>query len=416
MSKLAINGGTPVRTEDFPEWPVYDEKDYSALKRVLESRRWFSGMLGSDEESEVGKFEKEFREHLKVNHVAAVSNGSAALEISLKSVGVGAGDEVIIPAYTFVATATAVLRNNAVPIMVDIEPDYYCIDPDEIEAAITSKTAAIVPVHFGGQIANMDRINSIAESHEIPVVEDAAHAHGSVYKGKYAGNFGDAGCFSFQESKVLTSGEGGAVVTNDDGLDRLVRSYRSCGRNEGRHWYEHFRLGGNYRMTEFQGALLQSQLDRLPDQVRKRTRNGKFLSDSIAKIAGFDPVKDSPGMDQNSHYYYIVNIDRDVFPEADKRTLIDALNAEGIPANEGYPFPLTENAMFREENWDKYGSPYTSDYYGKEYNVKEFGIPVTERACRDTIIIPQRVLLADREEVQDVVDSFAKLSSELISG
>jgi len=408
--KLAIKGGKPVRKKPFPNWPIFGKSEKEALLRVLKSRKWFAGMLGSDEDSEVAKFEKSFAQYLGTKHVIAVSSGSAALEIALKSVGVGVGDEVIVPAFTFIATATSVLQINAIPIIVDIEPTYYCVDPERVEETITEKTVAIIPVHFGGQVAQMEKLLEIAKKHDLSIIEDAAHAHGSIYKGRKAGTFGKVGCFSFQESKTMTAGEGGAIVTQDDQVAELARSYRSCGRERGRSWYEHYRLGWNYRMTEFQGALLLAQLDRLQIQVRKRTENARFLSDLIDEIPGFLPVHDSPEMEQNGHYYYVVRIDRNYFPNLKKEKVIKALNSEGIPCHGGYLFSLQKNPMFRRENWDKHGFPYTSKYYGRQFDPTSVQTPIADRACRDIIIIPQRVLLAERKDMQDVAAAFYKVS------
>jgi len=413
MTKLAINGGKPLRSEPFPDWPIFGLEEEKALKRVLRSRKWFSGMLGSDKGSEVASFEKKFADYNDSKYGIAVANGSAALEIALKSIGVGPKDEVIIPAYTFIATATAVIRNNAIPVIVDIQPSTYCIDPDELRAAITDKTGAIVPVHFGGQVAEIDAICEIAEENGIPIVEDACHAIGSTFKGTKAGSFGKAGCFSFQESKTITSGEGGIIVTDDEDTFEKARSYRSCGRDPGENWYRHFRVGWNYRITEFQAAILNVQLNRYPDQIRKRAKNSNYLNTGIKEIPGFSPVTDSPKMGLNCHYYYMVKVNLDYFELDNKQRMVHTLNAEGIPAHEGYPFPITENPLFhssREENDD---FPNSYEYYTHNYEPPNCETPVTKKLANTTIFIPHEVLLGTRSDMDDITAAFKKVSKNL---
>jgi len=198
--KLALKGGGKIRKKPFFKWPMFDQCEEKGLLEVLESRRWFSGYLGGDPGSKVAEFETKFAQYQGAKYAIAVASGAAALEVTLRSLGIGAGDEVIVPAYTFIATATAVMNVNAVPIIVDIEPNHLCIDPEAIVKAITFHTKTVIPVHYGGQIADMERLIEIATENNLIVIEDAAHAHGSMWKGKRAGTFGKAGCFSYLKS------------------------------------------------------------------------------------------------------------------------------------------------------------------------------------------------------------------------
>lgn len=268
---LAINGGTKTVTKSFT-WPLFDESDVQAVTQVAQSGQWGNPDCGGL----VEKFEKEFAQYCGSKYAMACVNGSVSLRLALIASGVRPGDEVIVPPYSFIATASTVIEANCVPVFVDIEPDTYNLDPSKIEAAITSRTRAIIPVHFAGQACDMDRIMEIAKKHDLFVVEDAAHAHGGEYKGKKLGSIGHAGSFSFQSSKNLNSGEGGLVVTNDDKLYNLMNSLRNVGRIKGGQWYEHHFAGCNYRITQFQAALLSKQLTRLETQTKQRDENGNI--------------------------------------------------------------------------------------------------------------------------------------------
>jgi len=253
--ELAINGGPKTVKTTFP-WPIFDQTDVDVVTNVVKSGLWGNPDCGDI----VAEFEKQFAAFCGSKYALACVNGSVALRIALIACGVKPGDEVIITPYTFIATASIVLEANCVPVFVDIDPDTYNIDPAEIEKAITSRTKAIIPVHFAGQACEMDKIMSIAERHGLKVIEDACHGHGAEYKGKKLGSIGDAGCFSFQSSKNLTGGEGGMVITNDQKLFDMINSLRNVGRVKGGEWYEHHYLGCNYRITQLQASLLLNQL------------------------------------------------------------------------------------------------------------------------------------------------------------
>ncbi len=258
MQKLAILGGEPVKKTPLPDWPYYDDTERQALQEVLESRVWWR-----TPGTRTLQFEQEFAAFQQASYGVAVTNGTAALEVSLAALGIGAGDEVIVPDFTFVATASAVLFTGALPVLVDVTPDTYCIDPDQVEAAITPATKAIIAVHMGGHPADLDRLTEIARKNGVYLLEDSAHAHGSEWRGRKIGAIGDIGTFSFQASKLMTAGEGGMIVTNSKELERLIRSVHDCGRMPGEWFYSHFIYGSNYRLSEWQGAVLsqQQQLD-----------------------------------------------------------------------------------------------------------------------------------------------------------
>ena len=286
---LAIHGGKPLRTRPFPEWPIFGEVEEQYLLRALRSGKW--GRLAGNE---VAQFEKSFAEYHQAKHAVAVVNGTVGLRLALIAAGIGEGDEVIVPPYTFLATASAVVEANATPVFADLELDTFNIDPASVESLVTPRTKAVIPVHLGGQAVNLDALLAIAKRHNLVLIEDAAHAHGAEYKGRRVGAIGQMGMFSFQSSKNLCSGEGGIVLTNHDDLAERLRSIHNCGRRVGRAWYEHFTIGGNYRLSEFQGAVLNAQWTRFDEQTTTRDANGKYLAERIARIPGLYPQRRGP--------------------------------------------------------------------------------------------------------------------------
>src|SRR3954471_7005381 len=277
--KLALLGGKPVRTRPFTSWPIFGKPEEKRLLRTLQSGAW-----GRLDGQEVATFEKRFAEMHGCRHGIAVVNGTVSLRIGLMAAGIRAEDEVIVPPYTFFSTASAVVEANAIPVFADIDLDTFNLDPTAIEAAITPRTRAIIPVHFAGQAAEMDAIMAIAKKRKLIVIEDAAHAHGASYKKRPAGSLGQMASFSFQSSKNLTAGEGGIIITNDDTLAEACRSIQNCGRTPKGVWYEHHVMSGNYRLGEFQGAILNAQLTRLKAQTRMRDRNGAYLASRLARL------------------------------------------------------------------------------------------------------------------------------------
>ena len=400
-TNLAINGGKPVRTAPFPAWPVYDRSEEEALLRALHSSFW-----GKMEGKEVSTFERRFAEYQSAKYAVGVVNGTVSLRIALLAAGIRAGDEVIVPPYTFLATASSVLEANATPIFVDLEPDTYNIDPVCIQKAITPRTRAIIVVHLAGLPADMDAIMTIADQHGLIVIEDAAHAHGAEYKGRRVGTIGHMGSFSFQSSKNLCSGEGGIIVTNDEKLHAACASIHNCGRVPGGAWYEHHVMCGNYRLSEFQGAILNSQLDRLDEQVQRREENGLYLAQRLAAVPGI--VMQSRDRYPVRHGYHLLlfRYDSSVFGAA-RSTFIRALAAEGIPASEGYVIPLHRQKLFL----DKAFGPYTACLETHpDLDYANVNLPVCDRASQsEGAWLYQSVLLGTRQDMDDVVAAFEKL-------
>jgi len=405
MAKLAIYGGQPVRTEPFPGWPMHDASEREALNEVLESGKWWYG-------EKVRAFEERFAAYQDARFGITAVNGTAALQVALTAAGIGAGDEVIVPPYTFVATASAVLLANAVPVFADIDRDTLCIAPERIREAITEKTRAIIPVHFGGLPADMDEIGAIAEEHDLMVIEDACHAWGSEWKGRKVGAIGDMGCFSFQASKNITAAEGGIITTNDEALADQCRSYTNCGRGKDTPWYEHYLLGGNYRLTEFQAALLLCQLERLDEHVTIRQRNGKHLNERLSEIEGVEVHQEDPRSNRRSYHLYCFRFVPQAWDGVSRERFIEAVHAEGIPVSSGYPHPLYKNPLFQRKGEGPKFCPLSCPYYGKEMDYTKVVCPNVEQVCAESLWFTQTVLLGTKSDMDDMVEGIGKVWEE----
>ena len=396
--ELAINGGSKTINKDFA-WPIFDETEINAVADVVRSGKWGNPDCGDM----VKEFEDEFAAYCGAKYALTCVNGSVALRLALIATGVRPGDEVIIPPYTFIATSTIVLEANCVPVFVDIDPDNYNLDPRKIEAAITSRTKAIIPVHFAGQACEMDEIMAIAKKHNLKVIEDACHGHGAEYKGKKLGSIGDAGCFSFQSSKNLTSGEGGMVITNDENLFNMMNSLRNVGRVKGGQWYEHHYLGCNYRMTQLQVVLLISQLKRLKEQTLKRHQNGTYLNSLLAKIDGIKPLERGKGETLHSYHIYIFKYKKSKFNNLPKAEFAKMLAAEGVPCFMGYPEPLYKQPLFQDKNFMCYAIP-------EEVSYRDVSCPVTEKACyEEAVWILQHAMLGPKEDMDKFAEAILKI-------
>jgi dTDP-4-amino-4,6-dideoxygalactose transaminase len=421
MAKLALLGGIPIRQTPFPSWPVWDEREENALLGVLRSGKWwrFSYGIGVElkepetgDRSRVVEFQEAFARHHEAEFGLACANGTAAIEVLLKALGIGPGDEVIVPAYTYVATATAVLQVNAVPVFVDIDADTYNISPRCVEAAITPRTRAIIPVHFAGQPADMDALMEIARRHRIFLVEDAAHAPGSEWKGKKVGSFADGGAFSFQASKNMTAGEGGLIATNDEELASLCDSFLWAGRKVGRPWYEHYRLGWNYRITEFQAAILLQQLQRLEEQNSCRIENAQRLSHRLAHVEGISTLRVDPRVTRHAYHIYMFRYSQEACGGVPRPQFLRALAAEGIPCMSGYSHPLYQNPMFVNKDFYPRGCPLTCGHYNQDVDFTKYAdlCPVAERACTtEAVWLEHRLLLGSKEDADDIANAVEKI-------
>jgi dTDP-4-amino-4,6-dideoxygalactose transaminase len=354
-----------------PKWPVSGARESELIEEVLASDQWggFHPM--------VARFEREFAAFQQCRFGLTAMNGSVTLEMALEALGIGEGDEVIVPAISFVATATAVSRVRATPVFVDIEPDSYNIDPERVREAITPKTRAIMPVHFGGPMANMDTLCSIVTEHGLLLIEDAAHAHGSEWNGRRAGSFGVISSFSFQNGKVMTAGEGGIVLSNDEALIDRAREIQNGGRRKGEGFFFHYTLGTNYRITALQCAVLIAQLERLPEQNALRARNVNALRESLAdvKTLHFQAVPDAAAVHTN--YLLLGRVD------GDRNGFQKSLAAAGFPCTPFYPHTLYQNPLYSERS-----------------NCRVMPCPNSEARIRDAFWIPHRALLGSEPETE----------------
>ncbi len=397
--QLALLGGTPVRTRPFTSWPIFGKAEEKRLLRTLRSGRW-----GKLDGTEVAEFENRFGTRHGCQHAVGVVNGTVSLRIALQAAGLRADDEVIVPSYTFFSTASAVIEANAVPVFADVELDTFNLEPKAVEAAITPRTRAIIPVHFAGQPADMDRLMAIARKRKLIVIEDAAHAHGATYRNRPAGSIGHMASFSFQSSKNLTAGEGGIITTNDDALAESCRSIHNCGRIPTGVWYEHHVISGNYRLGEFQAAVLNSQLDRLEQQTRTRDRNGQYLSARIATLPGLHPQKRPAACTRHSYHLFMLRVDGNAFG-APRAAVIKALQAEGIPCSGGYGYSLHHQPMFQKKAF----GPFLQKAAAR-LDYGQTNCPNSDLICREQCVwLEQKLFLGPRADMDDIARAFEKI-------
>jgi dTDP-4-amino-4,6-dideoxygalactose transaminase len=400
-NSLAIFGGNKVRTRPFSTWPVFGAAEEERLIQTLRSGKW--GKLNGDQ---VAEFERKFAAMHGCKHGVGVVNGTVSLRIALMAAGIQAEEEVIVPPYTFLATATAVIEANAIPVFADVNLETFNIDPDAIEAAITPRTRAIIPVHMGGQPVEMDRIMAIARKRHLIVIEDAAHAHGASYDHTPVGSIGHMGSFSFQSSKNLTCGEGGILTTSDDGLAAECRSIHNCGRRDGGLWYEHHVISANYRLGEFQGAVLNTQLERLEKQTEIRDINGQYLASKLSRIPGIHPQKRIAECTRHSYHLFLFRIDAQTFG-APRQAILQALQAEGIPVSGGYAVPLYRQPLFINKAF----GPYLPNVRAR-LNFAEVKCLNCETICFEQgAWLEQSLFLGSRSDMDDIATAFEKVFS-----
>jgi dTDP-4-amino-4,6-dideoxygalactose transaminase len=399
-SSLAALGGKKVREKSFPAWPHYDETEREAVNRVLDSRNWWA-----NQGVEVKEFEKEWNDYTGAKGSFAVTNGTHTLEVIFLALGIGDGDEVIVADWSFLATIGAILTVNAIPKIVDVDPLTGTIDVAQAEAAIGPKTRAIVCVHVAGSMSDMDALTALCKKHNIALVEDSAHAHGSRWKGEHAGTIGDAGSFSFQSSKLMTSGEGGVITTRREDLIPMFKSFINCGRGDGIWYYRHLRLGGNYRLSEWQGAILRAQLNRFPDQQKNRADNANWLNSEISKIPGFKPQGRYAGCTDQGNYCFVAEVEPSLLSGASRDQVRHALLAEGMPLTTAYP-PLHKLEMFKDPSG--LAPRLRGEVTKIRYNEQSF--PVTDYLAANTLWFKTEVLMGSRDDANSVLQSIAKIS------
>ncbi|MCX5770052.1 MAG: DegT/DnrJ/EryC1/StrS family aminotransferase [Candidatus Hydrogenedentes bacterium] len=411
-SKPALLGGEPTHKGPFPSWPQIDERHEQVWQEVLKKRGWCR--LNGDY---VERFEAEYAKTIGTKFCLAVANGTSALIASLNALGVGPGDEVLVPPYTFVATINAVLLQYALPVFVDTDPETFQMDATRVEAAITERTRAILPVHLGGNVVDMDTLLAVSKKHNIPVIEDACQAHFAEWRGKRVASLGDTGCFSFQVTKNLCSGEGGALMTNREDLIERAGSFHTNGRPWGaKSGFGYVRNGSNLRMTEFQGALLLEQLPRVEAQSQIREQNAAHLTKRIEAIPGIRPAKSYEGTTRNAYHLYMFRYDPEQFAGLSRDRFREALSAEGIPNMSGYT-PLNEQPFMKETLYSRgfvnvYGKETIDAYFGR------IACPENDRLCTQGVWFTQNMLLGPRSDMDDIADAIERIhahAKELIA-
>ncbi|MGH9832114.1 MAG: DegT/DnrJ/EryC1/StrS family aminotransferase [Blastocatellia bacterium] len=403
MLKLALRGGHPVRIRPFTAWPIYDEREARGLQRVLESGAWGGYPCPNDHARE---FARRFAAAHSARYGVAVANGTVSLELALEAAGIGFGDEVIVPAYTWEGTAAAVLFAGAAPVFVDVDPDTYCLDPALIEAAITERTRVIIPVHLGFRFADMDAMMEIAAKHDLFVLEDCAHAHGGRWRDKGAGSIGHAGSFSFQTSKLMTAGEGGIVITSDINIADQVIRLANCGRPPRRETGTEPALGHNYRMTEFQAAILLAQLERLDEQTELRERNTKRLEEGLKQIEGISLLARDARLTRQASYHYVFKFHSESWGGIHRNAFVAALNAEGIPSDGRFYEAVYKSSLFE----------FAAEKFPAWAQTKrDFHCPVAERAgYEESVWLPHQIFLGAEEDVDDVLTAILKIRKNVV--
>ncbi len=397
MSKLAIYGGEKLKKTPFPQWPMYSERELTLVEEVIRSRKWWR-IAGS----KADELDREFARLHQADWALSVTTGTHAIELALAVLEIGAGDEVLIPSFTFMSTATAVLYCNAKPVPVDVDPETFCMDPAVLEQAITPATKAIIPVHMAGHSCDMDAICKIAAKHNLLIIEDASHAHGAEWKGKRVGCFGDIATFSFQNGKLATAGEGGAVMSRRPELKERAFLIHSVGRPTGDRLYSHIHLGSNYRMTELQAAVLLAQLERLEDQNAQREKNAAILDRLLGDTDGIKPQGKDTRVTLNTHYMYMFYYDAAKFGGMDRITFVDAMIAEGVPAFVAYA-EIHKTEVFKENRF--------RTHFEERVDWNAYATPNAEKIAAEVIWLPHHLLLGTEEDMKDIARVIKKIKA-----
>jgi len=404
-SDLAILGGQAVRTKSWPGWPVWDKEAEDEILSVLRSGNWYRG-----QGNKVTEFEKKYAKMMGAKRCLATASGTTALLVAMHVLGVDAGDEVLVAPYTFIATYNVVLLSKALPVFVDTDQETFTMNPAKIEERITERTKAILPVHILGLPADMDRINAIAQKHNLVVIEDACQAWLAEYRGKKCGTLGDLGCFSFQNSKHLPAGEGGAIVGNDEKVMDRCYSFHNCGRAYGsvERTSPYPTRGSNRRMQEFQAVILMSQMKRIRRDADLRLENALYLTSLIKDIPGIIPYKLSDGATRSAYHLYPFRYKKEYFDGLPREKFINALKAEGIPCSGGYgpqyKYGLIEEAL-NSKGYQRLFSKQRLQEYREQIN----NLPDNDQLCREAVWFSQKMLLGSKQDMNDIANSIVKI-------
>jgi dTDP-4-amino-4,6-dideoxygalactose transaminase len=401
-SQLAILGGPALRTRPFTRWPLFDERERAQLGEVLESANW-GGFPSPNRKA--AEFAAKFSAFTGAGFAIPATSGTTALEVALKALGVGPGDEVIVPAITFAATAYAPVACMARPVFADVDPATACMDPSSVKRLIARRTKAIIPVHYGASAADLDALAEISRAHAVPIVEDCAHVPGAKWRERGLGSYGALGCFSFQTTKPMTAGEGGMVTTDDPELEQRCQSLINCGRRRPGDSFEMPLLGANYRMTEWQCGVLLAQLERMPGQIERKSASAARLREGLDSIAGIRAVARDPRLTREVIYAFIFKIDEAALGVSRNR-FVRAMRAEGIPCGVGNE-PVYRSALFPRES----AAYREACRLAGAPDPPPPDCPVAERLFeREMTALPHEVLLGGERDVDDIVAAARKIA------
>lgn len=397
-------GGTPTHQGGWPGWPAWKQDWEPQVLEVLRSGRWWRGRG-----EHVAEFETAYAQLLGAKRCLATASGTTSLMVALHVLGVDAGDEVITSPYTFIATYNAILEQKALPVFADTDPETFTLDPGSIEARVTDRTRAVLPVHIYGLPCEMDAINAVAQKHKLSVVEDACQAWLAEYQGRKCGVLGDLGCFSFQNSKHLPAGEGGAVTGMSDELIDRCHSYHSCGNAYGSHkgTRTYFTRGSNYRMQQFQAVILMQQMEKLALETRRRQENATFLSEQLRQIPGIHPAR-LPANSKGAWHLYPFRYEASEFNGLPKDRFIRAMNAEGIPCGGGYQEQYFDGLLDEAIESRGYKRLFSAQRL-KDYRDSLKELKGNRDVCARTVAMTQNLLLAERTAMQDIIDAVSKI-------
>ncbi|KPK83685.1 MAG: hypothetical protein AMS27_12120 [Bacteroides sp. SM23_62_1] len=404
QGKLAILGGEPVRKADWPSWPVWDPSAEEEVLKMLRSGKWWRGSGDY-----VAEFEKQYAELIGTRRCLATASGTTALLVSLHVLGIDAGDEVLVSPFTFIATYNVIFMSKALPVFVDTDPETFLIDPEKIEERITDRTTAILPVHIYGLPVDMDRVNNIAGKHNLKVIEDACQAWLAEYRGKKTGTLGDLGCFSFQNSKHIPTGEGGAIVGNNDEIMDRCYSFHNCGRPFGsvKGNTPIPTRGSNRRMQQMQAIMLMSQMKRAKKDADTRLENATFLDGKLKEIPGIIPYKLADGATRSAYHMYPFRYKKEYYNNISREKFLQALNAEGVPGWSGYgpqnKYELVEEAL-DSKGYKRLFSEERLRRYREENN-----LPGNNQLCEEAVCFYQSMLLGTKNDMDDIVKAITKI-------
>jgi dTDP-4-amino-4,6-dideoxygalactose transaminase len=403
MGKLALTGGKPVRTKPEPPWPATGKREIEAVARVAASGNW-----SFDGPNELA-FAERWAAYQDAKYGLLVANGTVAITVALQALGIKPNEEIVVPPVTWYATASAPLALGIIPVFADVEPDTFCIDPDAVEAAITPRTRGVIAVHLFGSCADLDRLKRICRKRGLFLVEDCAHAHGAKWRGRGVGSHGDFGTFSFQQTKLLTAGEGGAVLTNTRRRMLLAYSFKNCGRTwraQGEHVF-----GSNLRITEFQAAILRAQLARLPRQNARRAANAAVLDELLGGIEGIAPQRRPRQVTFQAPFIYAFRYDAGAFGGLPRARFVEALRAEGVGAFAPYGETVPRGPLWPEEHWS---FPLRQGHLRARVRYAAQRLPVAERLCHDEMVgLWHTYLLGTQRDMHDVARAIRKVRDHL---